>query len=304
MNYPKKVEKGSTIALVCPSSPIKQEDIETFTQAMWDLGYEVILGKTLSMNKGGFMAGEPQERIDELHEFFANPKVDGIFCVRGGDSSIELLQGLDAELIKQNPKVFMGYSDITNLHVFLNQCCDLITFHGPMVKSNIMQGLTDYEISSMELAFQGEGYFYGNPPGDPLLSIREGHASGRLVGGNLSLLCAGLGGPYEVDTKGKILLLEDINESVEHLHRMLWQLKYAGKFEDASAVLLGDFNNCENAHEPAYDQEVLFKEFFQDYPKPVLMRLRSGHCSPMSTLPLGAKAKIIEGKLFIEGSEE
>lgn len=303
MIYPKNLEKWDTIALTCPSSPISQEEAMGCVELLEKKGYHVLPGKSLTSSKGGFMAGDAQDRIDELHGFFKNPAVKAIFCARGGDSSLELLQGLDAELIKNNPKIFMGYSDITNLHVFMNQFCDLVTFHGPMVKSNFLHGLSEYELNSLELSLKGETYLYENPKGDPYLALKEGDAQGRLVGGNLSLLCSGMGGPYEVDTRGKILFLEDINESVEHLHKMLWQLNYAGKFKDARAVLLGDFNHCDNLHDPDYDQEVLFREFFANYDKPVFMRLRSGHCTPMSTLALGSFAAIKKDKLILLGRE-
>lgn len=303
MNYPEQLEKWDSVALVCLSSPISQEEALGSIEVLEKMGYHVIRGQSITSSKAGFMAGDAQMRIDELHSFFKNPAIKGIFCARGGDSSIELLEGLDAELIKKNPKVFVGYSDITNLHLFLNQSCDLVSFHGPMVKSNFLPGLSQYELTSFELALKGESYLYENPPEDPLLVLKEGTAEGRLIGGNLSLICATLGTDYEIDTKGKILFLEDIGESVEHLHRMLWQLYYAGKFHDAVGILLGDFHDCENRHDPSYDQEALFHEFFSRIDRPILMHLRSGHCVPMSTLPLGAKARIEKDRLLILGGE-
>lgn len=291
------LKKGDRIGLICPSSPIPPSDIDLCRSSLEELGYEVILGGSLRLNRGGFMAGSPEERARDLHRFFSDKTIGGVFCARGGDSSLELLQHLDRKVFLENPKVFLGYSDITNLHVFLNQECNLVTFHGPMVQSDIIKGLDSYSLASLERNLEGGDYDYENPPGDPLLVLVPGQARGRLVGGNLSLISAGLGGPYEVDTKGKILFLEDVNESVEHLHRMLWQLFYAGKFQELAGVILGDFNNCNNRHDPSYGQDQLFRNFFSDFKVPVLAHLRSGHCMPMATLPLGAKTEIDDDKI-------
>lgn len=296
-----RLNKGDRVALVCPSSPIPQEDIATCQAYLEKMGYEPVLGRSLREKKGGFMAGEARSRAQELEGFFSDESIKGIFCARGGDSALEVLQYLDEDLIRKNPKVFLGYSDITNLHIFLNQRCQLVTLHGPMVHSDLIKGIDDYSLDSLERGLGAEEHDFENPPGDPILEIVKGSARGPLVGGNLSLVTAGLGGPFEIDTRNKILFLEDINESVEHLHRMLWQLSYAGKFKEVKAVLLGDFNNCENRHDPAYGQDELFREFFRDFDLPVLMHIRSGHCMPLATLPLGAKASV-EGKkirLFI-----
>lgn len=290
---------GDKVAVICPSSPISPEKIATCIQFLEEEGYEALASSSLYWNKGGFMAGNPKDRAEEIHQLFMDPLVKGIFCARGGDSSLEVLQYLNKELIRKNPKVFLGYSDITNLHVFLNQECELITFHGPMVQSDMIGTFDTYSRASLARALKGEPYLFNNPEGDPLLVIKEGEARGRLIGGNLSLVCAGLGGPNEVKTRGKILFLEDVNESVEHLHRMLWQLRYAGKFDDVAGVLLGDFKNCENRHDPSYDQDTLFHEFFRDSRVPVLMHLRSGHCMPLATLPLGARVHINKDQLRI-----
>ena len=126
----------------------RSEEAVASIEVLERMGYYVIRGQSVTSSKAGFMAGDAQMRIDELHGFFKNPAIKGIFCVRGGDSFIELLGGLDAELIKKNPKVFVGYSDMTNLHLFLNQKCDLVSFHGPMVKNNVLPGLSRYELGS------------------------------------------------------------------------------------------------------------------------------------------------------------
>lgn len=294
-----RLAKGEKVAVICPSSPIKPENIEKSRKQLEEQGYEVLLGESLYWNKGGFMAGEAQKRVKEIHDLFARDDVRGIFCARGGDSSLELLQHLDREIIRNNPKVFLGYSDITNLHIYLNQECDLITFHGPMVHSDMLDGLDDYSKVSLEKAIKGEKYLFENPCGDPLILLRKGEARGRLIGGNLTLITAGLGGPYEIDTQEKILFLEDVNESAEHLHRMLWQLSYGGKFDKIQGVILGDFKNCDNCHDPSYDQDVIFREFFKNFQVPVLMHLRSGHCRPMATLPLGAIVHLKDDNLQI-----
>lgn len=177
------VNKGEKIAVICPSSPVEPGRTEDCRNYLEKQGYDLLLGESLNWNKGGFMAGPAQDRVKEIHDLFKDEEVKAIFCARGGDSSLELLQHLDKELIAKNPKVFLGYSDITNLHIFLNQQCDLITFHGPMVYSDMIGSMDEYSKASLEQALKGESYTFKNPKGDPLMVIKQGEGRGRLVGG-------------------------------------------------------------------------------------------------------------------------
>ena len=302
MIFPEPLKKGDNVFLFCPSSPIiPEEDIEKCKKVIIDLGFNPVIGKSLYENYGGYMAGKAEIRIEDLHEAFSRKDIKGIFCVKGGYSASQLLDKIDYELIKNNPKVFVGYSDVTNLHIVFNQKCNLGTYHGPMVKSNMINDFNDYTKTSFFEAMEKNVTKYEEPENMPLSILTEGNApseniSGVLTGGNMAIIVTTLGTQYEIDTKGKILFLEDVDEEIGSLNRMLTHLKYAGKFSDCKAVVFGNFVVCKNTYTKEnqhYELLELLKDFFADYDKPVIYGMESGHKKPyMFTLPLGAKCSI------------
>ena len=302
MIFPEPLKKGDNVFLFCPSSPIiPEEDIEKCKKIIIDLGFNPVIGKSLYENYGGYMAGKAEIRVEDLHEAFSRKDIKGIFCVKGGYSASQLLDKIDYELIKNNPKVFVGYSDVTNLHIVFNQKCNLGTYHGPMVKSNMINDFNDYTKTSFFEAMEKNVTKYEEPENMPLSILTEGNApseniSGVLTGGNMAIIVTTLGTQYEIDTKGKILFLEDVDEEIGSLNRMLTHLKYAGKFSDCKAVVFGNFVVCKNTYTKEnqhYELMELLKDFFADYDKPVIYGMESGHKKPyMFTLPLGAKCSI------------
>ena len=302
MIFPEPLKKGDNVFLFCPSSPIiPEEDIEKCKKVITDLGFNPVIGKSLYENYGGYMAGKAEIRIEDLHEAFSRQDIKGIFCVKGGYSASQLLDKIDYELIKNNPKVFVGYSDVTNLHIVFNQKCNLGTYHGPMVKSNMINDFNDYTKASFFEAMKNQKWKYEEPEKMPLSILTDGNASsdiinGVLTGGNLAIIVTTLGTKYEIDTKDKILFLEDVDEETGSLNRMLTHLKYAGKLDDCKAVLFGNFTACKNTYTKEnqhYDLMELLKDFFANYNKPVIYGMESGHKKPyMFTLPLGAKCSI------------
>ena len=302
MIFPEPLKKGDNVFLFCPSSPIiPKEDIEKCKKIIIDLGFNPVIGKSLYENYGGYMAGKAEIRIEDLHEAFSRKDIKGIFCVKGGYSASQLLDKIDYELIKNNPKVFVGYSDVTNLHIVFNQKCNLGTYHGPMVKSNMINDFNDYTKTSFFEAMEKNETRYEEPENMPLSILTEGKMpsesiSGVLTGGNMAIIVTTLGTQYEIDTKGKILFLEDVDEEIGSLNRMLTHLKYAGKFSDCNAVVFGNFVACKNTYTKEnqyYELLELLKDFFTDYDKPVIYGMESGHKKPyMFTLPLGAKCSI------------
>ena len=302
MIFPEPLKKGDNVFLFCPSSPIiPEEDIEKCKKVIIDLGFNPVIGKSLYENYGGYMAGKAEIRIEDLHEAFSRKDIKGIFCVKGGYSASQLLDKIDYELIKNNPKVFVGYSDVTNLHIVFNQKCNLGTYHGPMVKSNMINDFNDYTKTSFFESMEKNVTKYEEPENMPLSILAEGNApseniSGVLTGGNMAIIVTTLGTQYEIDTKGKILFLEDVDEEIGSLNRMLTHLKYAGKFSDCKAVVFGNFVVCKNTYTKEnqhYELMELLKDFFADYDKPVIYGMESGHKKPyMFTLPLGAKCSI------------
>ena len=302
MIFPEPLKKGDNVFLFCPSSPIiPEEDIEKCKKVIIDLGFNPVIGKSLYENYGGYMAGKAEIRIEDLHEAFLRKDIKGIFCVKGGYSASQLLDKIDYELIKNNPKIFVGYSDVTNLHIVFNQKCNLGTYHGPMVKSNMINDFNDYTKTSFFEAMEKNETKYEEPENMPLSILTEGNSpseniGGVLTGGNMAIIVTTLGTQYEIDTKNKILFLEDVDEEIGSLNRMLTHLKYAGKFSDCKAVVFGNFTACKNTYTKEnqhYELLELLKDFFADYDKPVIYGMESGHKKPyMFTLPLGAKCSI------------
>lgn len=302
MIFPEPLKKGDNVFLFCPSSPIvPEEDIEKCKKVIIDLGFNPVIGKSLYENYGGYMAGKAEIRIEDLHEAFSRKDIKGIFCVKGGYSASQLLDKIDYELIKNNPKVFVGYSDVTNLHIVFNQKCNLGTYHGPMVKSNMINDFNDYTKISFFESMEKNVTKYEEPENMPLSILTEGNTpsediSGVLTGGNMAIIVTTLGTKYEIDTKDKILFLEDVDEETGSLNRMLTHLKYAGKLDDCKAVVFGNFAACKNTYTKEnqhYDLMELLKDFFANYDKPVIYGMESGHKKPyMFTLPLGAECSI------------
>ena len=317
MNFPKPLERGNKVFLICTSSPILEEDVEKCVQIVKKTGFEPVLGKSLFENIGGYMAGTCEIRVNDLHAAFSNPEIKGIFCVKGGFSASQLLDKIDYKIIKNNPKIFIGYSDVTNLNIAFNQKCNLGTFHGPMVKSNMFDDFNDFTKNSFFQAINmknGEKWKLENPKDEKtglekeisLLykkNFENKIVSGELTGGNLSIIVTTLGTDYEIDTKGKILFIEEIEEEISRIDRMMTHLKYAGKFDDCEAVLFGNFAGCENTYGEYYELSDFLCDFFKDYNKPVLLGIESGHEKPnLVTLPLGATCFVdIEKKeIFFE----
>ena len=307
MNFPEPLKQGDKVFLVCTSSPILEEDIEKCKEVVKKLGFEPVLGESLFENIGGYMAGMPEIRVKDLHRAFSDNEVKGIFCVKGGFSASQLLDKLDYELIRNNPKVFVGYSDVTNLNIVFNQKCNLGTFHGPMVKSNMFDDFNDFTKKSFLDVLdkkKGERWKFKNPMNEEsgvekeisLLykkNFENKKISGEIIGGNLSIIVTTLGTGYEIDTKGKILFIEEIEEEISRIDRMMTHLKYSGKFEDCNGVLFGNFSGCENTYGKNYELMDFLQGFFKDYEKPVIYGLESGHEKPdLVTIPLGAKCSV------------
>ena len=304
MYFPEPLKQGDKVFLVCTSSPIFSEDIEKCKETVKNLGFEPVLGESLFENIGGYMAGTPEIRVKDLHKAFSDDEIKGIFCVKGGFSASQLLDKLDYELIKKNPKVFVGYSDVTNLSISFNQKCNLGVFHGPMIKSNMFNDFNEFTKKSFFNALdkkKGEKWLFKNPIDEKTGTEKETSLlykkdfenkkiNGELTGGNLSIIVTTLGTDYEIDTKGKIFFIEEIEEEISRIDRMMTHLKYAGKFEDCNAVLLGNFAGCENTYGENYELMDFLKDFFKDYEKPVIYGLESGHEKPdLVTMPMGAK---------------
>lgn len=289
MKYPDKLKAGATIGVVCPSSAITKEQRKKCREVLEKQGFRVKLADNLCDDYGGYMAGSGEKRADWINRMFADPEVDAIFCARGGDGGTRDYEGLNLDLIRQHPKIFVGYSDITTFHLLFNQECGFVTFHGPMVSANMINDYDEDTRRAFENALEAEDtYEFQNPAEEEIKVLKPGKASGILTGGNLALLSASMGTPYEVDTRGKILFIEEVGENPGRLERFVWHLRMSGKLKDAKGILLGQFTDCENKTHPDYNAIALFRDALQPYSIPVLYDLQSGHGKKIITLPMGA----------------
>lgn len=298
MIKPKALKLGDTIGIVAPSSPASEDDVRLAKEQLENLGFNVKLAPSC-FTKYGHLAGKPELRANDLNIMFSDKEINGIICLRGGYGASRLLDKVDFQLIRKNPKVFVGYSDITALHIAMNQISNLVTFHGPMAASDIASGLDEFSKKEFLRAIIDKRPMDNicNPSGIEVECIVGGKASGLITGGNLALITATMGTPYEIDTKGKILFLEEIGEPPEKVERMLAQLALAGKLEEANGIILGDWNNCEAENlEKSLSLINVFKDIIIPYKKPTIYNLKAGHCTPKATLPFGVSTYIDANK--------
>lgn len=299
MIKPKALKFGDTIGLVAPASPTTKEKIKRAHDRLIQMGFKVKMGKS-SHGKYGYLAGGDALRAEDLNDMFRDDWVDGIICLRGGYGSPRILDLLDYELIKNNPKVFIGYSDITALHMAINKFSKLVTFHGPMAADLAGDFSKFSEESLYHCILEGSfSPYLLNPPDEEIRTICKGLAEGPIIGGNLSLITATLGTPYEIDARGKILFIEEVGEAPYRVDRMLTQLRLSGKLEEAAGIILGDFDTCIVEASKAGDSltlEEILEDIIKPLNKPTIFNLRSGHCEPMITIPFGVKARLDAGR--------
>ena len=295
MNKGKALRVGDTVGLIAPSSPPKQmEIVPRAVAAVEALGFKVKLGETCGQNYGGYLAGTPEQRAAELNGMFADEEVDGIICLRGGYGAPQILPLLDYDCIAHNPKLFVGYSDITALHTAFGQCADLATLHGPMAASELAHGLEDWSMQVLKRALtipEPLGVLE-NPPDEEIACLVGGVASGPVVGGNLSLVAALMGTPYELDTRGKLLFLEDIDEEPYRVDRMLTQLALGGLFDDCAGIILGTWTGCEPKNREGFTILDVFENIVVPYCKPTILNIQIGHSPVNMALPFGVWASL------------
>lgn len=303
--FPSPLKPGDTIGLIAPSFPIKEEELKDCIALLEAMGYHVKVGGELAKlsNFHNYLAGEAKKRADDINAMFADPEVNAIFCVRGGYGSSQTMEFLDFDVIRANPKIFVGYSDITNILSVLQMYGNLVAFHGPMVCSNMRKHFDPYTKESFFRALNlgDEPIAFTNPPEeDGFHTINPGSASGMLAGGNVSLLGRACGTFYQLETAGKILFLEEVEESIPSIDMYLTQMRMAGLFENVAGILLGDFTDCTNDR---YDGSYKIDEFLQDWfgklSVPVMSHIRSGHSKPMGTLPMGTLCRMDADKKTI-----
>ena len=294
---PRALRRGDKLAIVSPASPLPKErrsDLERGVARLKALGFQPVLGRH-ALAADGYLAGSDQARAADLQDAFGDPDVRGIFCVRGGYGVTRLLDRLDFAPLATDPKPILGYSDITGLLAAAWREVGLIGFHGPMVAtSDSMASGEALDAQQHELLTITTGATtLPLPDGDTPHVIRAGSAEGRLVGGNLTLVCALLDTPFEIDTKDAILFLEDTGEVPYRVDRMLTQLRSGGHLDRCAGIVLGDFH-LDDQPMCTLDPEVLrvFQDRLGELACPVAYGMPFGHRPRAWTLPVGVRARL------------
>lgn len=294
--YPPKLKKGDLIGIISPSSPIADPSrIEKGVRYLESLGYRVLVGENVGKTNG-YLAGTDEQRVADLHAMFSDLRVKAIICVRGGYGTPRLLSLFNYKLASRNPKILVGFSDVTALQLALWKKCRLITFHGPMAgveMANHVDHFTEELFWRVLTSSKRIGAISlpSEPAPEPLV---PGKAIGRLLGGNLSLVASLMGTKYQPDFTNSILFLEEIAEEPYRIDRMLTQLRNGSVFNKASGMLLGQFTDCTPLDEtkPSLSTSQVLDEAALKFGKPVLANLPFGHVPKKLTLPSGLKVKM------------
>lgn len=299
---PKALKAGDTVAITSPAGAVWDESgIDNFSNILKSFGFNVVLGKTLK-EKHGYFAGTDELRAGELNELFANKTIKGIFCMKGGWGCARLLDKLDFDIIKNNPKVIIGFSDITTLLNAITFKTGLITFHGPVGNS----GWNDFSKNAfISAVLNNKAFTFASNPAteDKITTIVPGKATGELYGGNLSVLCGLIGSAYLPDWKGKILFLEEAKEEPYRIDRMLTQLKLSGVLDSVSGIVFGRCAKC-LAEEPekAFTFDEVIKQHLKNLKVPSFYGAMIGHIENKLTVPVGIVAKMdsVTGTIITE----
>ncbi len=293
---PARLKKGDLIGIVAPAGPVLDvSKIDRGVRYLEQLGYHVALGEHVNRIHG-YLAGTDEERVADLHSMFEDPRIKAIMAVRGGYGTTRILPLLNYRMIARHPKIFVGFSDITALQLALWRKSHLVTFHGPMLAADFADPVDPFKeeffwnlLSSHTK--QGKIAF----PTDVVpLRLHTGKATGRLLGGNLSLIVSLLGTPYQPDFTDNILCIEDIDEEPYRIDRMLTHARNAGVLEECSGVLAGQFTGCspKDPTRPSFRTEEVLERAAELAAKPFLSNLPFGHTPRKMTLPLGLKVRV------------
>jgi len=306
---PQRLKKGDTIGLITPAGPIRPEQLESTKAILAKLGFKTKHTENVLLQKG-YLAGTDEQRLDDLHLMFQDESVDAIICIRGGYGTPRILADIDYDLIRSNPKIFIGYSDITALLQAIYKFSGLITYHGVVGISDFTKYtqnnfLDIFTKPSDTLLIQSVEYDDAQDESYQPFVIKHGNVRGELAGGNLALIAALMGTPFEIGFEDKLVFIEDIGEAPYSVDRMLTQLILSGKLQKAKAVVLGVFNDCNfNDDDITAENSLSLKEVLIDRLSglniPVVYGFSFGHIANQAIFPIGIKAKLDTKKMTIE----
>ena len=285
---PARLEKGDTIGIVAPAWSFDPERFRQGIDKLCRLGYRLKYSQSI-FRQYWSMAGHDRQRAGQINSMFADKEVKAILCAKAGYGSMRTLPFLDRRTIAKNPKIFVGYSDITALLSYLNNVAGMVVFHGPVVSGEIYEGMNPLTLKYFIRAITKTGSM-GSINTQELKTLRSGRARGILVGGNLSMLMSVIGTPYDIRTDDKILFLEDIGEDLETIDDYLIQLKLAGKLKKVRGIIFGRMIKCTDHSGRRYTIRHILNDILSDLKIPILYGFPSGHRMPGDlniTLPLG-----------------
>lgn len=290
MIKPESLQPGGTIGVVAPAGSVDASELAQGVDYLKGMGFRVVLGESVQ-KRVRYLAGSDRDRAGDLNRMFSNTEIAAIVCARGGGGTSRIIPFLDEDVIAQHPKILVGSSDATLLLNHLRQRFGLVTFHGPMVSPNFGKQpslLTDIWFRKILVEGQGRGPIVVNG----VKGLRGGLSQGPLVGGCLTILCSTLGTPYEIQTDGAVLLLEDVDEAPYRIDRMLTQMKAASKFKNAKGVIFGKMPGCQPPMHSSYVLEDVICDVMADQSFPILYGFPAGHGGEQVTLPLGLPVQI------------
>lgn len=301
---PKKLLQNDLIGIISPAStPNNLDAIQNGVNYLEKLGYRTKIGKNVG-KKHGYLAGTDKERLDDFHEMFADKEVKAIFCVRGGYGSGRLLENIDFNIVKKNPKIFVGYSDITALQLSIFNKTGLVTFAGPMVASDFSGEINEFAEENFWKVLTSSkkiGKLH-NPRNEKFFVLNSGRAEGKILGGNLSLLISIMGTEYFPDFKNSILLIEEIGEEPYRVDRMLNQIKLAKIFKNVKGIILGRFVDCyeKKSEENHITLNEVIENYFAKLKIPVIYSFNHGHIKENLTIPFGVNCILNATRSFVE----
>jgi muramoyltetrapeptide carboxypeptidase len=304
---PKRLKPGNVIGVISPAStPGDLLNIENGVKYIEKNGYRVEVGKNVGKYHG-YLAGSDEERLSDLHDMFRNKNINAVFCVRGGYGSARILDKIDYKLIQNNPKIFVGYSDINALQMAFFAKCGLITFAGPMVASDFADEISSFTEEAFWRVITSNikvGRLY-NPNKEKFFAIKKGSAQGRILGGNLTMINSLISTEYLPKLKDSILLLEEINEAPYRIDRMLNQFRIMKIFKNVKGVILGDFVKCveNDSDKRTLSLNDVVIDYFEELKIPVIYNFRHGHLHDKITIPFGLKTTLNASRGFVEINE-